>query len=301
MAIQHPELLLKESFLPFPNANLNLANPLCAAAFKPIESDQTFLLQTISRLMKVFLKCMENQLKDFLQGGIYSCPPAPVEVVRTKGSGTDNLTSERHFGTLDSNQKRCRHASLHYHTTSLMLKACGQDVSKWLSTLRAGDRNWLWRKAKQGGKWLREKHQQDEQLSMGIEEKLLRDAEAAMEKKKEKQGKKAIKRTVEMVDLPSHDTIQVDMWVAVAYENGWFPGIIQSKEDNMFEIDFMEPGLKLGIYKWPLKPDSCAIDVQYIFHQIQNPPVPTHGGRYFMLKDASYIQSVYLKYKALYF
>lgn len=45
----------------FPNAN-----PLCAAAFKPIESDRTFLLQTISRLMKVFLKCMENSAEGLL-------------------------------------------------------------------------------------------------------------------------------------------------------------------------------------------------------------------------------------------
>lgn len=81
---------------------------------------------------------------------------------------------------------------------------------------------------------------------MGTEEKLLTDVEAAMEKKKE--ARKNSKRTVEMVDLPSHDTIQVYMWVAVAYENGWFPGIIQSKE-GMFEINFMEPGLKLGISK----------------------------------------------------
>lgn len=39
---------------------------LCAAAFKPIESDRTFLLQTISRLMKVFLKCMENSAEGLL-------------------------------------------------------------------------------------------------------------------------------------------------------------------------------------------------------------------------------------------
>lgn len=74
-----------------------------------------------------------------------------------------------------------------------MQKACEQDVSKWLPTLRAGDRKWLWRKAKQRGKWRREKHQQEDELSMGTEEKLVTDAVAAMEKK-EKQGKKAIKR-----------------------------------------------------------------------------------------------------------
>lgn len=39
-------------------------------------------------------------------------------------------------------------------------------------------------------------------------------------------------------------------------ENGWFSGIIQRKEDMMFEINFMEPGLNLCIYKWPLEPNS---------------------------------------------
>lgn len=47
---------------------------------------------------------------------------------------------------------------------------------------------------------------------MGTEENLLTDVEAAMEKKKEAREKS--KRTVEMVDLASHDTIQVDVWVS---------------------------------------------------------------------------------------
>ena len=293
MAIDHPQLLLEESFTPFPKFHSHLPDPLCAAAFKPIHEDQNLLLKTLSALMKGFLKCIENQLKDFLPGGIYSRPPALVEVVRTKGSGADNLTSERHFGTLDASQKRRRHATLHFHTTSLMLKACGKDVSEWLSSLPANDRDRLWIKAKQGGKWLREKHQQEEEIEMGKEETSFQNSQAA-------EGKKH-RKVVERMHLPSQDDIEVGMWVAVAYENGWFPGIVEGKEKNMFLIDFMEPGLKLGIYKWPLKPDSGLIDPKYVFHQIQNPPVPTHGGRHFTLEDAAFIQSDYLKYKALYF
>lgn len=98
-------------------------------------------------------------------------------------------------------------------------------------------------------------------------------------RRKRSKERKQLRENVEMVNLPSHDTIQGDMWVAVAYEKGWFPGRIQNKEDNIWEINFMETGLKLGICKWSLKPDTCAIDVQYTFHQIQTPPlVPTHSG-----------------------
>ena len=100
--------------------------------------------------------------------------------------------------------------------------------------------------------------------------------------------------------LPSSDEIFKDTWVAVAYTNGWYPGVVLSQDISMVEINFMWHDRNMGTVSWPSKKDIVIVDSNQIFFKIKTAPEPTSQGCY-LLKEAEHIQELFSKYCELYF
>ena len=66
----------------------------------------------IKAISEELLNTLKAQLKDFLEATDGQNVKAPLT----------NLSSERHFGHLDSSQRRRPHCSLHYHSSVILLK-----------------------------------------------------------------------------------------------------------------------------------------------------------------------------------
>ena len=101
---------------PFRHQGAPSGDELFNAAFEMSQEVDMALFREVSVALQTgILKCIEKQLADFLDDGIYS--------VNTANSGTNNLACERQFGYLDSSQIRQGNASLRYHSSILMLNS----------------------------------------------------------------------------------------------------------------------------------------------------------------------------------
>ena len=75
-----------------------------------------------------------------------------------------------------------------------------------------------------------------------------------------------------------------DDWVAIAYDNSWFPGIVSSFSDDGIFVNCMEYITKdKNCFHWPEKLDICCYEEKNILCQL-NPPFPTNQ-RYFGLSE----------------
>ena len=201
------------------------------AAFEMSQEVDMPLFREISiALLTGIRKCIEKQLADFLEDGIYSVNPSDKDLENTANSGTNNLACERHFGYLDSSQNRRRNASLHYHSSILMLKSHGIEMIEWLN--KREDRKNLWKVARAKGIDLRSSHQAHTKSQV---QALHDDMEKACASKETKAKKRQLidqhqcktvkgRKQAEEVHVQADVDVGVDDWVAVAYENGWFPG-----------------------------------------------------------------------------
>lgn len=249
--------------------------------------------------------CVEKQLCDFLPGGKYGCAPSADELQRTAKSDVTNLPCERHFGLYDSSASRRRNATLHYHSSLLMLKSHG---TKLLSFLRARtDRRELWARAPAQAKALRRKHKIEEDRQKAIiYDQLISGKKKKVPKKATKT--KAKKRNQNSVTSSSQDpvaiVVSINDWVGVAYENDWYPGHIiresdsSGADDKRFVIDFMHPCQTAGHFKKP-KSDIAEVEFQFIFHRMLVAPYPISGGRLFKIAEREYkaLESKYAEFK----
>ena len=214
------------------------------------------LFRIISTAMRAFARCIKKQLIDVLEGK-YSQPASTSDLKWTQGTGLHNLTSERNFGSLDASQKRWRHATLHFHSSYLLLKSNRTKLISWIFSKPSKDRSMLMTKAKIQGKWLWAKHKREEADQKKKEETELEIVEAEA---KRKAAKKLLKKAqvftsitksknrststpiakitkskakCRRVALPQPPEVvkfvKVSDWVAVAFDNGvWYPGRVTS-------------------------------------------------------------------------
>ena len=148
----------------------------------------SFFKETLLSISHGMRTCINTQLKDFLLGGRYGSESQPEEVRKTTGSGLNNLTFERYFGSLDASQNGRRHATLHFHSTLVMLKKHRNRLKEWLLTKKPEQREFLWSSARRGGRFLRKKHRDEEKRQLEMEED---EPEQAAAEKRKKEAKKA--------------------------------------------------------------------------------------------------------------
>ena len=100
---------------------------------------------------------------------------------------------------------------------------------------------------------------------------------AATEKSRSKAAKKAVavvKRRLQETSsaslfqcLPPVLTPKIGDWVAVVYENGWFPGhVLRADEDTeTYYTNFLHPCSTAGQYKHPHRADQADVRKCFIF------------------------------------
>ncbi|XP_054262091.1 uncharacterized protein LOC128986031 [Macrosteles quadrilineatus] len=81
-------------------------------------------------------------------------------------------------------------------------------------------------------------------------------------------------------DLPTigKNDIVIGDWVAVVYDDLWYPGIIERKMDENVEITFMKRNGK--VLHWPSTPDKQTVAIHTILCKILEPPLPTSSRQF---------------------
>ena len=74
-------------------------------------------------------------------------------------------------------------------------------------------------------------------------------------------------------------TPAVHDWVAVAYDNGWYPGHVVSIHDaDTYVVNFLHPTSLANNFWYPPRKDEVAVTMPFIFACPLDPPRPTSGG-----------------------
>lgn len=78
----------------------------------------------------------------------------------------------------------------------------------------------------------------------------------------------------------------IGSWVAVIYDQAWWPGMVEKLEDAMAVINFMKPTGR-NKFVWPTKVETDTILYPEILCSIDNPPEPVTR-RYFSFDITTY-------------
>ena len=160
----------------------------------------------IGAISEGILNTLKAQLKDVLEATDAQNVKAPLT----------NLSSERHFGHLDSSQRRRPHCSLHHHSSVILLKQTRKRLREWFYELPNEEKERMWKRAKRQGKEMRHKHQE-------------RDRAAVMQSLKLR-TKRVRNNGEEDEDEDDSGMAYVDgalkeeQMIAVACEDTWYPG-----------------------------------------------------------------------------
>ena len=73
-------------------------------------------------------------------------------------------------------------------------------------------------------------------------------------------------------------------YVAVAYQDNWYPGIVTASKQEVFVVKFSVPGKQSGIYTWPLREDVQTVHAKFIICQGFVPDCMS-GGRLWRVKE----------------
>lgn len=287
------------------------------AVFSIVYPAQTPLLkETLQLLCRSFMRTMDVQLVDFLDGGIHSQEPDAKEVARTSFSGVDNLPCERHLGSLDASQRRRPNASLHHHSTVELIKQNRTAVICWIKNKSPLDQRKLLTQARKYGKWMRNKHREETnrehekilhrriEVAKALKEKaarcLLKKAKGAQLKRnkisaakiKRKASVNPKKQLKSTESLPSLD-IKVSQYVAVVYNQPnpcWYPGMVTKVTLDEAEVKFMAPTTIAGVFKWPEHDDVDIVRKCFIFECDFNVRSVDSGGRSWRIDNYKHIQ-----------
>lgn len=214
------------------------------AAMKQPKNKDFFLKCTIGIYSRVWKNAAKTSYQIFLTGHL-SQPASESDQGTVSGAPLHNISSERDFGTLDASQQRRRNATLHYHTSMLLLKSNRDRFGQWLDGKNDRERHSLFKNARKKGLALRKCHREfDVNTNLEIEKNIQEETARKNKREENARNRKQRKALVETVNaivsesdpeiedtedtdpLPDGSTIQKDDWVAVAFDNGWFPGQI---------------------------------------------------------------------------
>ena len=121
------------------------------------EETHSLLFDLIKLVATAMIKCIDKQLVDFLPGGKFHVSNE-IDVRHTKFAHTTNLAGDHHFGDLGSSQKRRPSASMHHHSSIQLLKRNRKQMVSWLEDMASTHRSSIIKKARKGGRILRELH-----------------------------------------------------------------------------------------------------------------------------------------------
>jgi hypothetical protein len=265
-------------------------------------------------------KTVDKQLVDFLPDGQFGVQPSKDNLQRTGFAHVTNLACEHHFGDLDSSQRRRPSASMHHHSSVQLLKRNRLQMISWLNKMPRDELENVMKKARKGGKQLRDEHRTQEKSVMS-------EINADMAQIKEKGKKRKMNKVTGKVtkkqkcneddsleeenfneedqfkrDLSKNDIVKENEYIAVAYQDTWYPGIVSSVNSNrtMFVVKFMSPARKVGHFCWPAREDIQTVEKDFIL-KIGFVPNCLNSGRMWQIEETDEINKLFVKFKKYYF
>ena len=166
----------------------------------------------------------------------------------------------------------------------------------------------LWQEARKKGKALRAKHKKAEEAQR---QKLYTD----ITNPKKKKGTTSAKDTpieeqnplfsplgLELRDsLPKEPQVVVDQWVAVAYQDNWYPGrVIEMKPNKDMRVDFAARTANCIRFKSPNGKDVQWVEKQFLISD-NCKPHPVSGGRFWEFLESGNIDHTFQLFKQIYF
>lgn len=213
-----------------------------------------------------------------------------------------NLACEHHFGDLDSSQRRRPSASMHHHSSVQLLKRNRKQMFGWLDEMSGSERSELMQKARIGGKDLRNNHiSAERKVLTEISEEMLKSGNKRKPSANAKESKKRKKKDKTIMIPPNDYTFEMNEYVAIAYQDSWYPGIVVGKTENeCASVKFMTPCRKQGYFQWPARDDIQTVNRKFIISK-QFIPDCMNSGRQWFITQFETIQKKYEKFSDLHF
>ena len=107
--------------------------------------------------------------------------------------------------------------------------------------------------------------------------------------------------TVLQLKLPQIDKFELNEYVAVAYQDTWYPGCIDCIIDNeTATVQFTTPCRIPGHFKWPQRQNKQTVQKQFVL-KCGFIPECINSGRQWLFKEYKEIDAIYAKYKEVFF
>ena len=183
----------------------------------------------------------------------------------------------------------------------------------WFKSLSDAKKTEMMKKARSGGKKLREVNlQKEREVLAEIHSNLQNELQPSGKRKSSAnhgQQQRSRRRTESTLcedtlkdKLAKKEDILVSTYIAVAYEDAWYPGVVQvvdSESDN-FDVTFLHGTRTTGVYNWPSREDKQKVNVEYIL-KCGFVPEAINSGRLWKISEHEEIQSLYQQFKQIYF
>ena len=170
--------------------------------------------------------------------------PDKDDMRRTDFAHVTNLGCEHHFGDLDSSQKRRPNALMHHHSSVQLIKRNRKSLMTWLHDMPLDNRGELLKSARKGGRVLREIHINNEKRVINeIHEEMTKMKENISKRKttnkrgntnnltneNNSEGEDEFESDAAKLreSLPVLETFTLNEYVAVAYQDTWYPGCVE--------------------------------------------------------------------------
>ncbi|KAL3841604.1 hypothetical protein ACJMK2_011001 [Sinanodonta woodiana] len=252
------------------------------------------------------LRTVEKQLVDFLPGGKYSKAPSKADLERTSFSHSTNLGCEHHFGDLDSSQKRRPNASMHHHTTVQLLKRNRKSLIHWLSDMPSNKKEEIMKKARKGGRVLREQNMNAEkEVEMEINRSMIEEKGNPQKRRKTNGLSEIANDPEEDYDcitnkLPVINEFSDNEYIAVAYQDQWYPGCVLKSSGPEAIVKFMAPCRRQGYFIWPAREDIQSVKKDFVLKRGFLPDC-VNSGRQWYFKEHDEIDSLFRQYQNKFF
>ena len=105
-----------------------------------------------------------------------------------------------------------------------------------------------------------------------------------------------------VLKLDETKTISVGTWVAVSFENDWYPGEVIELKNKVIVVRFMERQKKGGVtFQWPRdKDDIQDVDLKFVIFSHFD-IIPSPGLRHWLIAESDDIISCHEQFAREYF
>ena len=89
-------------------------------------------------------------------------------------------------------------------------------------------------------------------------------------------------------------------YVAIAYQDAWYPGCVEKVEKDVATVNFMAPCRMAGVFTWPARKDTQEVNRTFIL-SCGLVPEARNSGRQWFFKEHCDLEIKYLGFKDQFF